>query len=59
MGQQLNLDETVEGEFHDVGLKDHDEQTPPNERCAKTSVEGFENPTISFEDMKQEQKSFG
>ena len=29
--QQLDLDETVEGEFHDVRFDDHDEQTPPNE----------------------------
>lgn len=58
MDQQLDLDETVEGEFHDVRFDDHDEQTPPNEGRAKTSVKGFENSAIPFEDMKQEQKSF-
>ena len=58
VAQQLDLDEAVEGEFHDVGLNDHHEQTPPNQRGPEAAVDSLEEAAVPSQNLHKEQERF-
>lgn len=58
MAEQLDLDEAVEGEFHDVRFDDHHEQTPPNQRGPEAAVGFLEEAAVPPQNLHKEQERF-
>ena len=57
MEQQSYLYQAVECEFHDVGLYNHHEQTPPHQTGFEFEVDFVQAAAVSTEDTQHEEQN--